>query len=314
MRENRKWAAERRRPAVFAAEFAKPRDYTGLPRPAGSLAAISVAEKRCRIRQLRRLLRRGMRPAGPRLHAVGAIRLIYFRQCCANSGCSSPKPARCASRRCSWWRPCGPTSSRARMAAPAASSSRRRRPRRVAGARVASYADAAKKAMPSVVNIYTSKEVRSRNPLADDPLFRRYFPDFERAGAAADEPRLRRDRRVRRLRAHQPSRDPGRRRHPARALRRPPRGGARARHRSRNPTSRCSRPTSENLPAMTFAAADDLAGRRRRARDRQSVRPRQHGHARHRERARPQLSRASTASRTSSRPTPRSIPATRAAR
>jgi len=48
----------------------------------------------------------------------------------------------------------------------------------VAGTRVASYADAAKKAMPAVVNIYTSKEVRSRNPLADDPVFKRYFPEL----------------------------------------------------------------------------------------------------------------------------------------
>ncbi len=53
----------------------------------------------------------------------------------------------------------------------------------VAGSRVASYADAAKKAMPAVVNIYTSKDVRSRNPLADDPLFRRYFPDLDRSQA-----------------------------------------------------------------------------------------------------------------------------------
>ena len=53
----------------------------------------------------------------------------------------------------------------------------------VASARVTSYADAAKKAMPAVVNIYTSKDVRSRNPLADDPLFRRYFPDLERSQA-----------------------------------------------------------------------------------------------------------------------------------
>jgi serine protease DegQ len=43
---------------------------------------------------------------------------------------------------------------------------------------VASFADAAKKAMPSVVNIYTSKEMRQRSPLADDPLLRRYFPDL----------------------------------------------------------------------------------------------------------------------------------------
>jgi Do/DeqQ family serine protease len=50
----------------------------------------------------------------------------------------------------------------------------------VVSAKVASYADAAKKAMPAVVNIVTSKEVRSRMPLADDPLFRRYFPDLDR--------------------------------------------------------------------------------------------------------------------------------------
>ena len=53
----------------------------------------------------------------------------------------------------------------------------------LAGARVASYADAAKKAMPAVVNIYTSKEVRARNPLADDPFFRRYFPELDKGAA-----------------------------------------------------------------------------------------------------------------------------------
>ena len=52
----------------------------------------------------------------------------------------------------------------------------------VVTARVASYADAAKKAMPAVVAIFTSKQVRSRVPLADDPLFRRYFPDLDRQG------------------------------------------------------------------------------------------------------------------------------------
>ena len=50
----------------------------------------------------------------------------------------------------------------------------------VVSAKVSSYADAAKKAMPAVVNISTSKVVRSRNPLADDPTFRRYFPDLQR--------------------------------------------------------------------------------------------------------------------------------------
>ena len=42
--------------------------------------------------------------------------------------------------------------------------------------KIESLADAAKKAMPSVVNIYTSKEVKQRNPLLDDPLLRRFFP------------------------------------------------------------------------------------------------------------------------------------------
>ncbi len=46
--------------------------------------------------------------------------------------------------------------------------------------KVATYADAAKKAMPAVVNIVTTKEVHARSPLADDPLFRRYFPNFDR--------------------------------------------------------------------------------------------------------------------------------------
>ena len=48
----------------------------------------------------------------------------------------------------------------------------------VAGTRVATYADAAKKAMPAVVNIYTSKEMRQRHPLLDDSMLRRYFPDL----------------------------------------------------------------------------------------------------------------------------------------
>ena len=44
--------------------------------------------------------------------------------------------------------------------------------------KVATFADAAKRAMPSVVAIYTSKEMRQRNPLVDDDTLRRYFPDF----------------------------------------------------------------------------------------------------------------------------------------
>ena len=43
---------------------------------------------------------------------------------------------------------------------------------------ISSYADAAAKSLPSVVNIFTSKQVRAqRNPLMDDPFFRRFFGD-----------------------------------------------------------------------------------------------------------------------------------------
>ena len=48
----------------------------------------------------------------------------------------------------------------------------------VATPHVATYADAARKAMPAVVNIYTSKAVRSRNPLFDDSILKRYFPEL----------------------------------------------------------------------------------------------------------------------------------------
>jgi serine protease DegQ len=54
----------------------------------------------------------------------------------------------------------------------------------VASPRIESFADAAKRAMPSVVNIYTSKEIRQRNALLDDPVLRRFFP-----GLSDGEPR-----------------------------------------------------------------------------------------------------------------------------
>jgi serine protease DegQ len=46
-----------------------------------------------------------------------------------------------------------------------------------ASGRTASFSDAVQKAAPSVVNIFTSKEARARHPLAQDPLFRRFFGD-----------------------------------------------------------------------------------------------------------------------------------------
>jgi len=51
----------------------------------------------------------------------------------------------------------------------------------VEGSKIESLADAARKAMPSVVNVYTSKEVRSRNSMADDPVLRRFFPGLSRS-------------------------------------------------------------------------------------------------------------------------------------
>ncbi|MEA5098682.1 MAG: Do family serine endopeptidase [Burkholderiaceae bacterium] len=40
-----------------------------------------------------------------------------------------------------------------------------------------SYREAAKKAVPAVVNIYTAKEVRQQNPLLDDPVLKKFFDD-----------------------------------------------------------------------------------------------------------------------------------------
>ena len=70
-----------------------------------------------------------------------------------------------------------------------------------------------KRVAPAVVNVYAAKAVQNRNPLFDDPLFRRFFGAARhaaRAGAALA--RLRRDRRRRRARRHQQPRHRGRRR------------------------------------------------------------------------------------------------------
>jgi serine protease DegS/serine protease DegQ len=47
-----------------------------------------------------------------------------------------------------------------------------------AGRATTSYAEAAQRALPAVVHIFTSKDVKSqRHPFADDPLFRHFFGD-----------------------------------------------------------------------------------------------------------------------------------------
>ena len=150
----------------------------------------------------------------------------------------------------------------------------------VSGARVTSYADAAKKAMPAVVNLYTSKEVRTRNPLAEDPLFRRYFPELDR-GTARRQTSL------------------------GSGVIVSPEGYVLTNHHviegaddiqlvladGRRVSARVRGTDPESDLAVLKADADEpagddvrrfgqRAGRRRRARDRQSVRPRQHGDAR----------------------------------
>src|SRR5437868_10750632 len=45
----------------------------------------------------------------------------------------------------------------------------------VASPRALSFSDAARKAIPSVVNISATRQVRRRNPLLEDPAFQRFF-------------------------------------------------------------------------------------------------------------------------------------------
>src|SRR5258705_435179 len=45
----------------------------------------------------------------------------------------------------------------------------------VAGGRAFSFSEAAKKAIPSVVNISATRQVKRRNPMLDDPAFNRFF-------------------------------------------------------------------------------------------------------------------------------------------
>ena len=112
-----------------------------------------------------------------------------------------------------------------------------------------SFAPVVKKAAPAVVNVYAQRveKLPPRNPLFDDPVFRRFFgegkPPRRREGAIA---RLRRDRRSVRPRRDQQSRH---REHDRRegGAARPPRipGGnpaARSAQRSRHPAHQGRRP------------------------------------------------------------------------
>ncbi len=55
---------------------------------------------------------------------------------------------------------------------------RQAEPGAVAAARAGSYSDAVRRAVPAVVNVFTSKEIKtSRHPFLDDPVFRQFFGD-----------------------------------------------------------------------------------------------------------------------------------------
>jgi S1-C subfamily serine protease len=59
-------------------------------------------------------------------------------------------------------------------AAPPVSAQERRIPNLAAEARL-SYAPVVQRAAPAVVNVYAARTVATRNPLIDDPFFRRFF-------------------------------------------------------------------------------------------------------------------------------------------
>ena len=182
-------------------------------------------------------------------------RTTILSPCCANSGSSSRRPARCASPRCSWSRRCAPTCCRASTRPRAATSSSRRRPttpvvaaqgRVLCRCREEGDAGGGQHLHEQGSALAQSAGRRPAVP----PLFPRPRPP---GAAAPDEPGLGRDRVAGRLRAHQPPRDPGRRRHPARAERRPPRFRARCAAPIRNRISPCSRPTPTTCPRSRWA-------------------------------------------------------------
>ncbi len=174
-----------------------------------------------------------------------------------------------------------------------------------------SYADAVATAAPAVVNVYTTKEVQRRGAPVD-PLYRYFFGD----------PRGGPDRVAslgsgviaigRWLRPDQQPRGSGRRRDRRRPVRRPSircaAGGSGPRERSRLAQGRSQGTAGHHVRSRRLPA-----GRRHRAGDRQPVRRRPDSDDGHRFRARPRRTSASIRSRTSSRPTPPSTRATRAA-
>ena len=193
--------------------LAKPRNYTGVARPGRKTCARRSAENRQRINRLRRIIRlrvgsgRGARTrASPSIIDRSPFR--PYAKCSANSGCCSRRRARSCSRCCSSSRRCVPTSSRGspvRATSCCCSRRARRRPRRErAGKRHHVRRGREEGHAVGRQHLHEQGDARAqpdagRQPVA--PLLsgsRRAL-----AAAARHQPRLRRDRRERRLRAHE---------------------------------------------------------------------------------------------------------------
>ena len=150
-------------------------------------------------------------------------------------------------------------------------------PEKVGNTPVPSLAPIIKKTSPAVVNIATKgtmREQRPRNPLLEDPFFRRFFdaPGCGAARTSVSERRLGRDRRCEeRLHHHERTRDRERRRNHGDAARR-----SRGQSRDRRPRQALGRGgvESDGEEPRRHAARGFQQGRSRRLRDRdrQSVR------------------------------------------
>ena len=147
-----------------------------------------------------------------------------------------------------------------------------------------SYAPIVQRAQPAVVNVYAAKTVQNRNPLLDDPIFRRFFgvpgnkqpEQMQRSlgsGVMVDRFRPRRHQQPRH-RGRRPGEDLARRQ--ARV-----RGRDRAEGQPHRPRGAAPQGRQGKIPHARLRQFRRAPGRRHRARDRQSLRRRPDRDPRH---------------------------------